>query len=269
MKRETIIAAAMLVALSLLTAANFTYFARAYFLHLIPMLWVVWLVYRGVANDGLLTVRRLVTCLLVAGGAGAFLELYFKVYKRTPFDENGIITLFSVMILFAIGLYSFSIYQNRRGQRGFSLSDRCNIWLIMGVGFVFLAVDDFACLHEGLDKDIHKMLGIRPTAFTTHLDDLLIGLYGVIGIVVLRYFWREIASFRRFIRFLIVGFVFLFMSVLFDLASNGPEFFNWLLSGGPHVHEAYMIIGKMEELSKIVSEIFFLGGFYTVLQEIE
>jgi hypothetical protein len=30
-----------------------------------------------------------------------------------------------------------------------------------------------------------------------------------------------------------------------------------------------MIIGKMEELSKIVSEIFFLGGFYTVLQEIE
>jgi len=266
MKRNTFVAIALLVVLALLTIANFSYFARGYFLHLIPMIVMVWVTQKGTSADRL-PLRQFMISLLLAEGVGAFLEVYFNVYKRTPFDENGIITLFSVTTLFAIALYSFIIYRERKGERKFSFSDRCNIWLIMAIGFVFLAVDDFACLHEGLDKDIHYMLGVRPTRITTHLDDLLIGLYGIIGIAVLVRFGREIMEFKKFIRYLTVGFVFLFISVLFDLASNGPEFFNWLLSGSPWVHLVYEVAGGVEELSKVASEIFFLTGFCSVLSE--
>ena len=65
---------------------------------------------------------------------------------------------------------------------------------VMGAGFVFLAADDAFLIHENLDFKIHAALGIETTTWTDRIDDILIGVYGVVGLAVLFIFPRRSCS---------------------------------------------------------------------------
>lgn len=257
--------AVLFVLIALITVDNADYFARGYYLHLAPMLLVLagcWSIFRP---GGPAKPARVFWLMVTALAMTVVVELAFEVYKRKPFDENGILTLLSVCQLLLVSLTCFALWRERKGP-GFSVRDLTTIWLIIAVGFLFLAVDEKILIHEGIDRTLHKVLHVQETGWTSRLDDILVGVYGVIGIVVLWFYSSEIRRFRTCFKLLLAGFVLLFISVLSDVSASRDDFFTWLL--GPTVGEAvYSFVGELEEICKALSETFFLTAFVSALSE--
>lgn len=117
-----------------------------------------------------------------------------------------------------------------------------------------------------MDLAIHGILGMRETWWSDRLDDLLLAVYGVVGIAVLWSYSSEILRFRHCCRLLKIGFVLLFLSVIGDVTANRPDFFVWLFgeaSGEP----VQALVGGAEELLKVLGETVFLMAFASALLE--
>lgn len=250
----------------LISYENGQYFARGYFLHLLPMLLVCgigWGLLRDARPPGTPTVFW---TLSVSAVVCIALELAFHIYKRKAFDENGALTLLSFCLLLLTSFVAFKIWLLRRAPGRLSFRDQGAIWLLIACGFVYLAADEKSLLHEGMDSSFHKMLGIGPNAWTSRLDDLLVGLYGVVGMAALWIYRAEITRYAVCFRLLKIGFVGLFLSVIADAASNRSDFFvAWL--GEPVGMAAYHVVGELEEILKVASEVVFLTGFSSALRE--
>lgn len=245
---------------------NAEFFARGYFSHLLPMLVVFATAWGILRVDGPSRPAKVLWPLIAAIALSAGLELGFGMYKRHPFDENGVITLLSVCQLLLIGLVSFAVWKERNGPGPIRWKDKTLIWLIMAVGFLFLAIDEKALIHEGLDRSFHKVMDMKETAWTSRIDDFLIGIYGIIGLVTLWFYSKEMLRFRRCILFLAAGFAVLFVSVAADAASSKTDFLIWLL-GEETAPVAHDIVGTVEEIGKVLAEALFLAGFATALDE--
>ena len=245
---------------------NAEYFARGYFSPVLPMLVVCLTAWAILREDGPPAPGKVFWSLAGAIFLSGALELGFDIYKRTPFDENGVITLLSVCQLLVIGFISFAVWRERNGPGPIRWKDKTLIWLIMGVGFLFLALDEKTLIHEGLDRSFHKVAHMKETAWTSRLDDMLVGLYGVIGLVTLWFYSKEMLRFRRCILLLGAGFAALFLSVIADASSSRPDFFNWLVGeqAAPFVREIAEIV---EEGCKVLAEALFLTGFVTALAD--
>ena len=246
---------------------NAQFFARGYFSHLLPMLLVCIAAFAVLRPERpaklALVFWHLATAIVLSAG----LELTFGIYKRMPFDENGVITLLSVCQLLVTAFISFAVWKQRNGPGPIRWKDKTLIWLIMGVGFVFLALDEKILIHEGLDRSFHKVMHMHETGWTSRLDDLLIGVYGVIGLATLWFYSREMLRFRRCLLLLGAGFAALFLSVIADASSSRPDFFTWLAGAqsAPLLQEIGEII---EESCKVLAEALFLTGFASALADV-
>jgi hypothetical protein len=152
---------------------------------------------------------------LAAINTGVFLLSVTVPENPHPFlDEWGPVSLLSGFQLLVCGLLALEIYKSRPAW----------IWRLMGWGFFFLCADEMLQLHESGDQLIHWMLGITPTRFTDHLDDVLIGLCGVAGLAALIAGRAEIFVFRRHWWLFAGGFVGFAVMVAFDLTAKdlGP-----------------------------------------------
>lgn len=58
------------------------------------------------------------------------------------------------------------------------------VWAIIASGFLFLAADEVLRIHENLDQLIHYVFGLKETNLTDRIDDLIVGMYGLVGIGV-------------------------------------------------------------------------------------
>lgn len=245
---------------------NAQYFSKGFFSHLVPMALVCCTAWTILRTDGPPRPKTVLRPLIAAIALAVSFELAFDIYKRHAFDENGIVTLLSVCQLLLIGFVSLSIWKERNGPGPVKWKDKTLIWLIMGVGFLFLALDEKVLIHEGLDRSFHKIFEIQATGWTSRIDDFLIGVYGLIGLAVLWFYSAEIRRFKLYIRFLAAGFAGLFLCVVADAATSRPDFFNWLL-GPESSATALAVVGSLEEIGKVTSEALFLTGFTTALRQ--
>jgi hypothetical protein len=141
------------------------------------------------------------------------------------FGEGRWTTLVSCLQLLIVAFFAFRVFL----CRGAVTSDRGpRLWLLIAVGFVFLAADDGFQIHEQIDSIIHRRLHWKSTALTDRIDDAIIALYGLIGLVVLWVYRRELLQFRPMLKALGVGGVCAVLSILCDTLSNRPDFFFWL-----------------------------------------
>ena len=111
------------------------------------------------------------------------------------FRESGIVTYTSAALLALTAAMSLRIGRLRRAGAGWSWRDPRIVWLAIGLGFVWLALDDLAQIHENLDRLLHRLAGIEETPLTDRLDDLIILAYGLIGAGVM---WACRSELRRF-----------------------------------------------------------------------
>ena len=153
---------------------------------------------------------------------------------KEPFGEDGFMTWVSAVQLLAIAFVARRIHAVRKAQISSEAyrasSSGLAIWFIVFLGFLFLTADEVLKIHENLDKSIHDLFGLEQTGLTDRIDDLLVGLYGVIGLGVLYVFRGELRRYREALPFFVAGFVLLFTMVGFDLLTNQDDILSKFLS---------------------------------------
>lgn len=185
---------------------------------------------------------------------------YITRNNPTKFYREGAVgTHISILLLALIGFVSFRIFLHRR---------RYAIWLLISLGFVFLAFDEGLLIHERLDEAFHQYFGITETRLTDRLDDILIALYGLVGAWVLYLYRKELLRFRALLRFLMVGFACLAASVVLDLATNDNVVFLWLGIPDANIPDYKLPLRALEEVFKLMAEAVFLAGFVQVLRQV-
>lgn len=177
------------------------------------------------------------------------------------FRESGIVTYGSVLLLGLISWTSFAIGKLRRDRDRQLLRDPRAVWIAIGVGFAFLALDDLAQIHENLDKLIHSLAGARTTALTDRLDDLIIAVYGLAGLGVLWLCRSELCRFRGLLPWLGLGFMLLVLQVGLDVISNRDEWLDWLAVTEAQRPLYADVMTVFEEGAKLFAETAFLSGF--------
>ncbi len=175
------------------------------------------------------------------------------------FGEDRLGTNLSVILLVLLAITNFRIYRFRMAHL---------IWLLMGLGFLFLAYDDLFKFHEGLDKDIHRTLNMTETSLTDRLDDFIIGIYGLIGIAALFIFRAEISRYRILLPYLFVGFAVFGASVVLDIATNDSAILRWLGIPADIRPALKNGLATFEEVCKLMAEAIFLAGFFHVLRRV-
>ena len=139
------------------------------------------------------------------------------------------------------------------------------VWLLMALGFLFLAIDEVAKVHESLDRFVHRLLQRPETALSDRLDDAILLGYGLVGVAVLYAYRSELISYRAVLPLVICGFVlFLFMGLL-DALVNRPDVFLFMGISQEGSDSLGKWIGGVEEGLKILAEAAFLGAAYTCL----
>ncbi len=252
----------LIVSMACITVQNAPYFAHGHFLHVLPMLAVCWVGWNMLKEDGPPAPRTVFWTLAFTAVASA--ELALGIYKHKPFDENGVFTLLSFSQLLLTAFTSLAVWRIRRAPGRLSISDESSIWAIIAAGFFYLSADEEILLHEGAGHSFHKILGLAETAWSSRLDDMLVGIYGIIGIVVLWRYRKEILRLPLFFRLLKWGFALLFLSVAADALSHKPDFFAWLL-GDKWGTLACDLGEDMDEICKVAAEVFFLTAFSSAL----
>jgi hypothetical protein len=125
---------------------------------------------------------------------------------------------------------------------------------------VSLALDEKFLIQEDIDHYIHRMFNLVETGWTDKIYDVLIGFWGLIGIVILFLYRNELNIHRQVPPILMIGFVFLFISVVLDALTNGASFIPPSLT-----HSVGRWVGALEECSKLLSEGAFMGFAYSWL----
>ena len=139
------------------------------------------------------------------------------------------------------------------------------VWLLMALGFLFLAIDEVAKVHESLDRSVHRLLQRPETALSDRLDDAILLGYGLVGVAVLYAYRSELVSYRAVLPLVICGFVlFLFMGLL-DALANRPDVFLFMGISQEGSASLGKWIGGVEEGLKVLAEAAFLGAAYTCL----
>jgi len=211
------------------------------------------------------------------------------------FDEGGFITYFSVIQLFVIAYMAYRVFKQRskdyaveyatasetarsRTRNMQSIPTKTNIkpninpwksqiaiWAIISFGFAFLALDDLWMIHERLDMAIHRVLQWEETGVSDRLDDLIVGLYGIVAIALLAIYRHELKRYKAVLPQVIAGFAILFVMVGIDVLANRDDIFLMLLSA--EATEGIMSwIFVLEEGCKLLSEGFFMIAIYCCWQ---
>lgn len=183
------------------------------------------------------------------------------------FSEDGIITKLSVIQLVVIAWLSCNIFNTRRIKGKYSLwKNSAVVWLIISIGYLFLAADDLFLIHENIDILIHQLFNIQETALSDRIDDFLVCLYGMIGIGVLFSFRDELKSYKEAYPFFIFGFVIFFIMVLVDMLINRNDILP-LIFHHEHAKTLDLWMTFAEDSLKVFAEAFFIIGFFTILQK--
>lgn len=183
-----------------------------------------------------------------------------EVFRDTPnkhFREGTIGTQVSVLLLFLAGLTGLRIFNRRRDQI---------IWLLIGLGFVFLALDDGLKIHENLDWALHGFLSLEENSFSRRIDDMLIGLYGVIGVLLLYWQRSEVLRYPGLLPYLAAGFVFFVGAVFLDTLSNDNALSLWMGFSETSAETIKLWSRGLEEVCKLMAGAVLLSGFLHVLR---
>lgn len=201
--------------------------------------------------------------ILVAAAIGFLAVLVLGIAKNDVqgvFEEDNPGTGLSELFLLAIALVSFAIFLRRRGDAPFWSSPGL-IWLLISSGFIFLWLDEAFEVHESMDHAFHTLLQVQETALTDRIDDIIILVYGLIGLFVLFRYRKEILRIDGLSRFLGLGMALLVVQVGIDVLSNGDEFIRWLGLDGSAAASMKTILHLLEDAAKIAAEAVFLAGF--------
>lgn len=202
----------------------------------------------------------LLAAMLVAATQGVLRGLRPSHY----FKEGRPFTQFHAVMLAAIGLLTLgNFHAKTRKLDGFRarLASPAAIWLLMSVGFFYLALDEVACFHEKLGDLVPRLLNLPDTPLTERIDSALVGVYGIVGLAALYAYRSELGLYRSVWTWLFVGFVLLGASVVLDLLTDDAWIFQRLLDDKARAKTWQERFALLEEVLKLEATAFFLLAF--------
>jgi hypothetical protein len=188
------------------------------------------------------------------------------------FDEGQIMTWVAIGHLFAISYVVWQTFQIRqRTTHPWSIifsrqfwqpwRESAYFWAVLTVGFFYLACDEMLLLHENIDYLIHLGFGIKETPLTDHLDDLIVMLYGLGGLVVLGHYWRELLRYRSVMPLLAIGIILFLVMVVLDYGTNSET--DSFLINYFHINNfTFLWLAGIEDGLKTIIDGILLGVFY-------
>ena len=176
------------------------------------------------------------------------------------FQELRLISFVSIVQLVVIAALAYQVYLERLVQGEVTPEDfpsprSRNLWLVICLGFLFLAVDEIASIHVFLDRVSDALGHGIGTIF----------LYAVGALGVLFLFRHEVVLFRRSWIFFTAGFFCLLVAIAFD----SKEIYRiepWVPKIG-EIFLSYSGRGVTEESLELVSECFFIGAMFASVVE--
>lgn len=187
----------------------------------------------------------------------------------TCFGERDLVTWVSAAVLLASGFLCIRLFRVARDDRPrLWITSPALVWLLMGIGFLFLALDETFTLHESLDHLIHRGLHIEETAASDRLDDLIIAGYGVLAVGFLWFYRRQLTRARHALPLLVLGFALMAVMVVGDLASNQDD---WVARFVPDKKERQHWIERIEVIedsAKLYAEVAFLVAAFVALRQL-
>ena len=200
--------------------------------------------------------------VLLALGLGFALHQSPTAYT----GEGDPITWLSFVHLLAISGLAGGVFYCRTGGRLREVwRNPAFVWLLITLGFFFLALDEVARIHESLDRFVHRVAQLQETGLTDRLDDAIVLGYGFIGASVLYVYRCELVQYRAALPLVMCGFVlFVLMGVLDAIVNrNDVLFLMGMSQGGSDFLGKWL--GGVEEGLKIFAEAALLGAAYTCL----
>ena len=191
--------------------------------------------------------------------AAAALAIYF-IFGSSQFGEGKFVTVYSFLQLLAIGVVAFLIKWKAPWK------SPAVIWKLIGLGFVFMAVDEMFLIHENIDFLIHRVFEIEETGLTDRIDDLIVGLYGLAGLGAVIAFRNEFIPHRQALPLILIGFALMFLMVVSDTLTGRNDILP-LIFNDQLANILYTGLRLVEDVFKIFAESFFLLGFYVILQK--
>jgi hypothetical protein len=199
---------------------------------------------------------RLLAALLAGLGVCAWLEVRWGLYAREPFDEGGLITRVSVLLLAATAVYAGEIWRRAGQGRG--------VWLLVCLGFIFLALDEKTLIHEGLADLVRDVFGLDRGGPAGRLDDAIMGAYALAAVAVAVRWRKELLRVRASLAYWALGFAGLFATVALDALTHGKEAARALVAD-PATADALLALARGgEELAKVAAEACFLCALHAV-----
>jgi len=184
------------------------------------------------------------------------------------FNEISFITLLSAIQLVACSILSWKIFKLRSLSSSKDPASKNSglyiVWKVISLGFIYLALDEVAQIHEGLDKLIHYLFHIKETRITDRIDDVIVGIYVIIGLIILVIFKREIKIYPRINYYLIPIFILLFGMVALDTITERHDVVRFFIEGKYFINLAFHWLRALEEICKIIAGGILASMFYYV-----
>lgn len=160
----------------------------------------------------------------------------------TSYGEKSTITDLSTVQLFACSITSACVPLALAKKKGDRRVIKWLIWMTFAIGFAFLAIDDKYMIHEQIDNSIHSTLQWEETKLSDRIDDIIVGIYGIIGLIFIRLNRHHFQFSPRFIIYARIALVLAFAMVLCDMKSiyGLSEYHNQILE---HLEEWTKIFG--------------------------
>ncbi len=200
----------------------------------------------------------LLIILLFLDTALIFLAVHFGAAARNPlifFEEGQFITWLSALQLAAVAFYSFRIFTSRcQEYQQLCWGSPAVIWFLVALGFIFLTGDELLQLHEKTDAMIHRVLAMKETRISDRIDDVIVGVYLLIGAALLYRYRREMLRCMRIYPFMVTGFALSIIMVFLDMYTN--------LAPGDWISPTIYRLSIVEDSLKIYAELFFLMAFH-------
>lgn len=121
-------------------------------------------------------------------------------------------------------------------------------WLVMGIGFLFLTMDDRFAIHERIRDGFLVPLDISIPLLPVGVGDFILLIYMIVGLIMLKWMLPILSNKRARNRFL-AGVVVAVLAVIFDAYD---------------VHRlsvsAQRLEQTIEEILELIAQIFFLQG---------
>ncbi len=187
------------------------------------------------------------------------------VRQKSPmryFDETGIISWFSclqLLILCGLSWYIFGI-RKKVEVTGLHKSPH-KLWKWIAVGFLYLAIDDIAQIHETLDLLIHQIFAIEETRLTDSMDDIFVLFYSLFGLYVLYIFREEFKHYLGVIHLFAIAFFLKLLMVALDVYTNDETVFSDWFSNPEPGKILLDWVQTLEDSFKILAEGVFISAF--------